>query len=147
MWELSVYGWQVTPETQMNSSKESAQLEISTVAFQGRVSEKEPGKGTERTFGKVSDKSGKCGVATDKLHVSRTRVYSVSRLPCGPGVKDQEVSFKLNNQRVLCVLDKSCYSGLVEIEQCVEKQERRDEVRSVRGDNSWKKFCFDILMS
>lgn len=57
-------------------------------AFQGRVSEKEPGKGTERTFGKVSDKSGKCGVATDKLHVSRTRVYSVSRLPCGPGVKD-----------------------------------------------------------
>lgn len=66
MWELSVYGWQVTPETQMNSSKKSAQLEISTVAFQGRVSAKEPGKGTERTVRKVSDKSGKFGVATDK---------------------------------------------------------------------------------
>lgn len=49
----------------------------------------------------------------------------------------QEVSFKSNNQRVLGVLDKSSFTTLTgseATEQGIAKQEKRDEVRSQRGD-------------
>ena len=61
--------------------------------------------------------------------------------------KGPRVYFKLNSQGVLGVLDKSSFNRLMGTEQCIEKQGRRDEVGSVRGDNSYTKFCSDILIS
>lgn len=56
-----------------------------------------PWKGSEKTLRKVSDKSGQCGVAAEHMCQKKRLNSVVLRLPCGPGLKDQDVSFKLNN--------------------------------------------------